>query len=69
MRLTDHSEGHDEGMTPEEAANFYEPDEDAEALFAKYDAAPKGVRVEPLRLTSASQQQPSNYIAYHARVP
>ncbi len=26
-------------MTPEEAANFYEDDEDPDELFAKYDAA------------------------------
>jgi hypothetical protein len=37
-------------MTPEEAANFYEDDEDPEALIAKFDAAPKGITVRPATL-------------------
>lgn len=53
-------------MTPEEAANFYEADEDPEDLFAKYDAAPKGITVQPATLIPATQSQPSNYIAYSA---
>lgn len=54
-------------MTPEEAANFYEDDEDPEALFAKYDAAPKGITIRPTKpLLPATQTYPENYIAYSA---
>ena len=49
-------------MTPEEAANFYEADEDAELLFAKYDAAPKGLTARPIQ--PATQTYPPNYIVY-----
>lgn len=51
-------------MTPEEAANFYETDEDAGVLFAKYDAAPKGITACPTKLLPATQTYPPNYIAY-----
>lgn len=64
MRLLASSEGHDEGMTPEQAGNFYESDEDPAALFAKFDAAPKGITAEPRKLVPATQMQPSNYIGY-----
>ena len=54
-------------MTPEEAANFYEADEDAEALFAKYDAAPKGITARPSTLGPASQENYGpNFIRYTA---
>jgi hypothetical protein len=53
-------------MTPEEAANFYEDDEDAEALFAKFDAAPKGITARPTTLVPVTQADPPNYIAVAA---
>jgi hypothetical protein len=64
MRLQVSTEGHDVGMTPEEAADFYETDEDPEILFARFDAAPKGITVAPTRLVPAVQTQPPNYIEY-----
>ena len=57
-------EGQDEAMTPEEAANFYEDDEDPEVLFAKFDAAPKGITARPTTLVPATQASPPNYISY-----
>lgn len=41
------------GMTPEEAANFYEEDEDPAEVFAWFDAGPHGVTTPP-----ATAQQP-----------
>jgi hypothetical protein len=52
----------DDPMTPEEAANFYEADEDPEVLCAKHDAALKGITVHPAKLVPATQAQPSNSI-------
>ena len=34
-------------MTPDEAAGFYEEDEDPQEIFAKFDAAPKVVTTRP----------------------
>jgi hypothetical protein len=41
------------GMTPEEAENFYEEDEDPREVFAWFDAGPHGVTARP-----AAAQQP-----------
>jgi hypothetical protein len=35
-------------MTPDEAATFYEEDEDPREIFAKFDAAPKIVTARPI---------------------
>lgn len=35
------------GMTPEEAANFYEEDEDPREVFAWFDAGQHGVTARP----------------------
>ncbi|HUA27776.1 MAG TPA: hypothetical protein VMC03_02740 [Streptosporangiaceae bacterium] len=42
-------------MTPEEAANFYEEDEDPREVFAWFDAESHGVTARP-----AAIQQPSS---------
>jgi hypothetical protein len=34
-------------MTPDEAASFYEEDEDPRKIFARFDAAPKIVTTRP----------------------
>jgi hypothetical protein len=39
--------GDDGSMTPEEAEQFYETDEDPEKIFAAFDAAHKGVTAPP----------------------
>jgi hypothetical protein len=39
--------GDDGSMTPEEAEQFYETDEDPEKIFAAFDAAHKGVTARP----------------------
>jgi hypothetical protein len=41
------------GMTPEEAENFYEEDEDPAEVFAWFDVGPHGVTAPP-----AGAQQP-----------
>jgi hypothetical protein len=41
------------GMTPEEAENFYEEDEDPREVFAWFDAGPHGITARP-----AATQQP-----------
>jgi hypothetical protein len=48
-------EGMMAGMTPEEAANFYEEDEDPAEVFAWFDAGPHGVTTPP----AAAQQPPT----------
>jgi hypothetical protein len=35
-------------MTPQEAANFYEADEDPRKVFAAFDAAEKGLTAPPV---------------------
>lgn len=39
--------GDDGSMTPDEAAIFYEEDEDPQKIFARFDAAPKIVTARP----------------------
>jgi hypothetical protein len=46
------------GMTPEEAENFYEEDEDPREVFAWFDAGPDGVTARP-----AGVQEPSSTVA------
>lgn len=48
------------GMTPEEAANFYEEDEDPVEVFAWFDAGPHDVTVRPTLVTAqpAAVQEP-----------
>jgi len=46
------------GMTPEEAANFYEEDEDAAEVFAWFDAGPHGVTTP----SAGAQQPPSREV-------
>lgn len=43
------------GMTPEEAENFYEEDEDPAEVFAWFDAGPHGVTAPPV----GAQQPPA----------
>jgi hypothetical protein len=43
------------GMTPEEAENFYEEDEDPAEVFAWFDAGPYGVTAPPV----GAQQPPA----------
>ncbi len=47
-------------MTPEEAANFYEEDEDPREVFAWFAAGPHGVTARPALVTAhqAGVQQP-----------
>lgn len=45
-------------MTPDEAASFYEEDEDPREVFAWFDAGPHGVTARPVTATSAAVQQP-----------
>ncbi len=40
------------GMTPEEAAHFYEEDEDPQRVFAAFDAAEKGVTAPGVALSA-----------------
>lgn len=42
------------GVTLEEAANFYEEDEDPLEVFAWFDAEPQGVTVRPKVVTAQS---------------
>ena len=37
----------DDTMTPDEAAGFYEEDEDPQKIFTRFDAAPKVVTPRP----------------------
>jgi len=48
------------GMTPDEAANFYEEDEDPREVFAWFDAAPHGLTRRPTVVTAqeAAVQEP-----------
>lgn len=46
------------GMTPEEAENFSEEDEDPRAVFAWFDAGPHGVTGRP----AAVQQAPAGEV-------
>ncbi len=43
------------GMTPEEAKDFHEDDEDPQKVFAAFDAGPRGVTARP-----AGVQQPTS---------
>ena len=47
-------------MTPEEAANFYEEDEDPREVFTWFDAGPHGVTAYPAAVTAqpSAVQQP-----------
>jgi hypothetical protein len=45
------------GMTPEEAENFYVEDEEAEPLFAAYDAARAAYEAEQAK--ASTQQAPA----------
>ena len=48
------------GMTPDEAASFYEDDEDVAEVFAWFDAGPHGVTRRPMTITAqpAAVQEP-----------
>lgn len=43
------------GMTPEQAENFYEEDEDAREVFAWFDAGLHGVTAQPAGVQSAPE--------------
>jgi hypothetical protein len=51
-RVRDAQDMDDDGcMTPEEAEQFYESDEDPEKIFAAFDAAHKGVTAPRLMVS------------------
>lgn len=52
--------GDDSCMTPEEAEQFYESDEDPEKIFAAFDAAHKGVTAPPAH----GRQAPASTVTY-----
>jgi hypothetical protein len=51
-------------MTPEEAEQFYESDEDPEKIFAAFDAAHKGVTAPPAHGGQASASTVAYTVAY-----
>lgn len=53
--------GDDGSMTPEDAEQFYEADEDPEKIFDAFDAAHKGVTTPP---THGGQAPASNVSTY-----
>jgi hypothetical protein len=54
--------GDDVIMTPDEAANFYEEDEDPQKIFARFDAAPKIVTTRPTYATRVPASSASIYV-------
>jgi hypothetical protein len=49
-------------MTPDEAANFYEEDEDPREIFARFDAAAKIVTARPPHVGQVPATSSSIYI-------
>jgi hypothetical protein len=53
--------GHDGIMTPEQAAQFYETDEDPKKIFAAFDAGDKAVTAAP---ADAGQPPARSFFTY-----
>ena len=53
-------------MTPDEAANFYEEDEDPQKIFARFDAAQKIVTARPSYAEQAPATSSSIYVQARA---
>jgi hypothetical protein len=49
-------------MTPDEAANFYEDDEDPQRVFARFDAASKIVTTRPIYAKHVPASSASIYV-------
>jgi hypothetical protein len=49
-------------MTPDEAANFYEEDEDPQKIFARFDAAPKIITTRPTYAKRGHASSGSTYL-------